>query len=130
MDKQFIVKSGLDNAGIRISEDIFGNGKREINDVELSIENSTARAHVFNIALKLAALPCFDPTINTIEKMVDSRLIEIVTGKMFKVICEIGKNGRQWTNYIRANDEERAKTLTIESSPQSIIISVELYIQK
>jgi hypothetical protein len=126
-EKQYTIKSGLDNAGIKFSEDLFGTGKKEIKDVELSLESSTSRARVFNFALKLAALQWTDPTIDKLENILDYRLIEIATGKFYKVTSEKIKDKRNWTKVIKANNEDRARDMIAESYPDSKVINVELY---
>lgn len=66
---QKVVKSDNNGSSVIVDDDIRG--------VQLGFVESTSRARVFNIALKLASLQWTDKVIDQVEKIVDDRIREI-----------------------------------------------------
>lgn len=87
--KSYDLNNGMDKASVDLSTGHrFGEDKQDIESVKLGLNDSTSRARIFNIGIKLATLHWTDPTIDVIEKMIDERIIEVATGKLYKVIGE------------------------------------------
>jgi hypothetical protein len=63
---------------VQIRENDWGAGKSHtITGVQVDIVSSTSTARAMNIALKVLALPWTDTTIETVERLLDARLVEI-----------------------------------------------------
>lgn len=99
------------------------NDKETVEGVQLKLNGSTATARVFNIALKLAALEWQDITIDQIENLLDSRLLEVANGSLFTIKCE-KENGRTFDTWMKASSEDRARELVLYRHPEVKIINI------
>ena len=102
----------------------------EVSGVELSLESSTSRARVFNIALKIATLNWQDTMIDILENQLDERILEIKNGKKYNVVItkKYGENKRTIKHFVIANNEERARYLLEKGYPEYAIVSIEEYV--
>jgi len=105
----------------------YGGTMQEINGVIMNLENSTSRARIFNIAMKLATIDWQDPIVNIVEKLIDDRLVDIAMGTSYVIQCKIKSTGRQWKTSIKTRNETEAKHLIQENYPESEVINVEEY---
>lgn len=105
-------------------------GEMPIEGVTLGMASSTSRARIFNMALKLAAIHWSDPSIDMIEEMIDNRLLELATGKIYSVKLE-RKNGKGGLDtQIKAKSEASAFELTQRAYKDATILSVTEYVAK
>ena len=93
-----------------------------IEGVHLKLESSTSKARIFNMSLKMATLDWTDPVLDEIEKMLDSRLINVANGQVWEVKHE-KEDGRKFTTYIQTTTEEDARRLTGLKYPNTKIIA-------
>ena len=98
--------------------------EKEIRKITLNLESSTSRAGIFNLALKLAAIDWQDPIHDIVEKIVNKRVIDIATGKFFRITCE-KHSGPRWETGLRALTAEDAQKLIEDVYPYSKVIKVE-----
>jgi hypothetical protein len=117
-----LIKKITNDTEVDIRENYSGELK-EVESVKLYLNQSTSRARIFNLALKLAVFPWQEPILNRIEEMADARILEIANGKDFIIRVE-REEGSVFTTYITATNSKRAKKIIAEQYPKFKIISV------